>query len=92
MVATFALLRGVDVTYLNEPRFVAEGYTRSFNLKGLIRSLSSRHDAKSAKNQARKARPLPLVSTWRTWRTWRLRAEATSLVRVEQRQRQQRPF
>lgn len=36
MVATFALPDGVDVTYLNEPRFVAEEYSRSFKLKDLV--------------------------------------------------------
>ncbi len=35
MVATFALSDGVDVTYLNEPRFVAEGYRGSFKLRDL---------------------------------------------------------
>jgi len=33
MVAVFFLFKLVDVTYLNEPRFVAEGYRGSFILK-----------------------------------------------------------
>jgi hypothetical protein len=37
MVAGFWLRWAVDVMYLNEARFVAEGYRRSFKLKGLER-------------------------------------------------------
>jgi len=36
MVAVFFLFKLVDVTYLNEPRFVAEGYRGSFNLERIF--------------------------------------------------------